>query len=63
METGFLIRKIRLEKSISQIELSKKTKIPQSTLSDLENGKYLPDIKQIKLIAEALDLPVSELVK
>jgi len=46
----------------SQAVLSKKTGIPQTTINDLENNKYLPNIAQAKNIASALGVSVSELL-
>ena len=46
---------------VTQVELSKKTKISQSALSRIENGKVKPNKKQKKAIAKALDAPEDEL--
>ena len=51
---GSEIRRMRNEKQMSQIELSKKTGISQSCLSNIEKGKYNLSVKQIAKIAEGL---------
>lgn len=41
--------------------LRQKTGIPQSTLSDIENGKSIPNIKDALIIAEALNCRIEDL--
>ena len=54
------IKKIRKEKDISIQELSERTGISISSLSMYENGKRVPSIRNIKLIANGLDVDVNE---
>lgn len=54
-----MISLARESRGISQIELSEKTSIPQSTLSKLENGFQQMDIESIKSLATVLDYPES----
>lgn len=44
------------EKQITQTELSKRTGITQSSISDWLRGKYLPKQDKIDLLAKALDV-------
>lgn len=48
------LSKIMHEKNINQSQLSEKTGITQSSLSDYLNGKYEPKLDKIILIAKAL---------
>ena len=63
MTFGFKIYNLRKEVSKSQIDISKITGIPQTTLSDLENDKYLPDVKQVVLLADFFKLTLDELIR
>lgn len=51
----------RIEKGISLNELSKLTGISKSALDNYENEKRYPTIKQLELIAAALDTKISNL--
>jgi transcriptional regulator with XRE-family HTH domain len=60
---GDNIRKIRKSKKISINKLSKMTSISVGYLSDLENNKATnPSIEKLNTIAEALEVPTSELL-
>ena len=48
------LRKIRRTQEVSQYELSRKTQIPQSTLSLIERGYKEPSLKMKKKISIAL---------
>jgi XRE family transcriptional regulator of biofilm formation len=55
---GDYIRKIRLERNISIAELSKRTGVSKSYLSNLErNNQKNPGIEVIKKISSVLDIP------
>ncbi len=62
MQLGDRIRALRLEHKMSQTELGKKSLIPQTTISDWENSKSIPNVEEIKRIAKALGAPVAELL-
>ncbi|WP_129408052.1 helix-turn-helix transcriptional regulator [Marinitoga lauensis] len=49
------IKELRIEKNLTQKELSDLLGIGQSTLSEIENGKYLPRIDLAKKIAKILN--------
>ena len=62
--TGYVsakIRQIRKAKGITQVQLTEATGIPQPHLSRLENGEHSPSFLTLEKIADALDIPVSEL--
>ena len=56
------LRKIRLEKQLSQTELAELLSIDRSVISKWENGTRSPTIDQAKQIADALGIRVSELI-
>jgi len=53
------IQKIRLSKGMTQTELAKRSKVSQSTISQIENGKRNPTVIVLMKIATALETPVS----
>ena len=55
MLIGSKIRKLRLEKGITQIELAKKAGISNTYLSDIENERTNPSLKTLLKIAKALE--------
>ena len=64
MPIGENLKKILLEKSISQYRLSKDSGISQSYLSELINGKYNnPSIDILKKISLVLGIRVAELLE
>lgn len=62
MQLGNRIRTLRLELKMSQTELGKRALIPQTTISDWENSKSIPNVEGIKRIAKALGVSVVELL-
>jgi len=50
------IRDIRVQKSISQLELSVKSNLSQSFLASIEKGKKQPSVLTLLRIANALDV-------
>ncbi|MGM2628535.1 helix-turn-helix domain-containing protein [Bacillus cereus group sp. Bce038] len=56
------IREKRIEKGWTQLELAKKSGVPQPTISQIENGyrKY-PTYTNIKRIAIALNINIEEI--
>jgi len=59
---AFKIRHLRLEKKLSYQELSEKTSLSTSYLSDIEKGKRYPKPDKISKLAEALDVQYDYLV-
>jgi transcriptional regulator with XRE-family HTH domain len=60
---GNNIKRIRLERSLTQIELSKRLKVDRSYVSNLEQGKKNPTLATIEKIASVLDVSTDELLK
>lgn len=60
---GRNITNIRKQKSISMDELSKRSGVSKSMLSQIEQGKTNPTVITVWKIARSLDIPVSELIE
>ncbi|PEP88909.1 helix-turn-helix domain-containing protein [Bacillus toyonensis] len=57
-----IIRETRIRKEWTQLELAKKSGVPQPTISQIENGyRKHPTYTNIKRIATALDINIEEL--
>lgn len=50
-----------MEKGITQEELSRSSKVGRTTISDIENGRYMCTIDSALRISKALDTPVEEI--
>ena len=59
---GAFIAGLRKERELTQQELSEKLKIKTKILSSWELGKYLPDLSQLKLLGEELNISAEELL-
>ena len=53
-EVRQLLTDVRKELGISQKELSKKTSIPQASISKFENGHNVPSLQILQRLAEGL---------
>lgn len=62
MSFGLRLRNLRLSNRLSQAKLAKKLDIPQTTLSDLENNKYEPDLSLAKKIAKYFNKTLDEMI-
>ncbi len=62
MMLGRMIAKIRTEKNISKIDLSKKTNLNIGHLTHIEKGERNPSHKALKSICNALDVPYQTLM-
>lgn len=62
LEIKINLKKIRLEKGLTQKELAKKSGVSGSYISFLETGKRLPTIYILVVIAKTLDVKINELV-
>lgn len=58
-----LIKEIRLKNNMTQEELSRKSGISESYISELENNLKMPTILTLCKLAEALEVDISELYK
>lgn len=57
------IKRIRKERGMTQVELSEKTNITQSGLSQLEAGTNWPDYNTVEIIAKAFKCEQTDLFK
>ena len=62
MDIGDKIKKIRREKNLTQKELAQKLGTSPQNLAQYENGKRNPKLKTIRQLADALNVPLYELV-
>lgn len=60
---GKRVKKIRLEKSLSQGDLAKIVDVHPTDISGIERGKRNMSLKNIERLAKALGVPVDELMK
>ena len=59
---GKFIAELRKEKNMTQQELADKLMITDRAISHWENGRRLPDLSLISLVANELDVSVAELL-
>ena len=59
---GSMISKIRKDKNITKVELSKRTKINIGHITHIEKGERNPSHKALKSIAKALSVPYQNLM-
>ncbi|MGA2371869.1 MAG: helix-turn-helix domain-containing protein [Candidatus Korobacteraceae bacterium] len=59
MNIGETIRNFRLQKSMSQGDIEKRTGLLRCYLSRVENGHTIPSLDTLARIATAMDLPLS----
>lgn len=62
MTIGEKIKLARKRAGLTQKELGEKLNVSQSAIGQFESDKSNPNLKTIRKIAEALDIPLSELV-
>jgi len=63
VQIGNNIRKYRLKKNLTQLDLAAASGFEESSIGRLENGKTNPTIKTLLKIASALDVKLQDLVK
>jgi len=59
METGKLIKELRIKKGMTQEELADKTEVSARTIQRIENGEVDPRAYTLQMIAKALDVDPS----
>ena len=59
---GKFIAECRKERNITQQELAEKLGVTDRAISNWENGRRLPDLSLISLVANELDVSVAELL-
>jgi len=60
MNIGETIRNLRLQRSMSQGDIEKRTGLLRCYLSRVENGHTIPSLDTLAKIAGAMDLPLSQ---
>lgn len=60
--TGTIIKKIREEKKMTQLDLAEKLSVSDKTISKWETGKGYPDITLLDPLAKALGVSIIELL-
>ncbi|WP_319502207.1 helix-turn-helix domain-containing protein [uncultured Draconibacterium sp.] len=59
METGKLIKELRIKKGMTQEELAEKTEVSSRTIQRIENGQVDPRSYTLQMIAKALEVDFS----
>ena len=59
METGKLIKELRIKKGMTQEELAEKTEVSTRTIQRIENGQVDPRAYTLQMIAKALEVDFS----
>lgn len=59
---GENIRKLRLEKKMSQVQLACRIGKANTFLNDIEHGRSTPSLKTLQAIAEVLEVKVGDLL-
>ena len=62
-EIGTIIRQIRIEKGLSQEELSFKCDLHRTYIGSIERAEKVASIITLEKVAEALDISLSEILK
>ena len=60
---GANMKRIRLEKQMSQGDICRKLDVDRSYISNVENGNKNPTLSTITKLAKALDVRIEELLK
>ena len=63
MTLGSKLKQTRQKKNLSQIKLSKLSKVPQTTISNIERDICSPTINTLKALAKALKVEITYLLK
>lgn len=60
---GTMLKRIRMEKGLTQLALAKRARVAQGYISELEAGhEKNPGIETLRKLAKALGVPVTELL-
>jgi transcriptional regulator with XRE-family HTH domain len=63
IKLGQNLRKLRLKKKMSQVDLATALNVDRAYISNIENGRMNPTLFTLEKIAGALGISMSELVK
>ncbi len=58
-----LLREIRLESGFTQVQLAEALNVPQSFVSKYESGERRLDLLEVRLICQALSIPLVKFVQ
>lgn len=58
---GTKLREIRIQRSLTQQQISERSGLPSSQISRIENGYRLPSLETLERITAALAIPISDL--
>ena len=62
-QMGTTLRKLRIQKQLSQAALAKRVDLSREYINKLEAGKYDPPLSTLNALAKALGVPVTELLE
>lgn len=62
LKAGKFIAELRKEKNMTQEQLAEKMNVTDKSISRWENGKTMPDLSMIPILADVLGVEVSELL-
>jgi XRE family transcriptional regulator, regulator of sulfur utilization len=60
--TGGKVRKLRKERGLYQHELAARARVSTQTVRNLEKGRHVPETATLAKIADALDVPLADLL-
>jgi transcriptional regulator with XRE-family HTH domain len=63
IKLGQNLRKLRLKKKMSQVDLATALNVDRAYISNIENGRMNPTLSTLEKIAGALEIPTNELIK
>lgn len=63
IKLGQNLRKLRLKKKMSQVDLATALGVDRAYISNIENGRMNPTLSTLEKIAGALGVSTSELIK
>lgn len=58
-EIGLKIKHVRIDKGLTQVQVSKLTRINKTTISEIENGRFTGSFDIFERLLNAVDLPPS----
>ena len=63
VKLGQNLRKLRLKKNMSQVDLATSLNVDRAYISNIENGRMNPTLSTLEKLAEAIGVNSSELLK
>lgn len=60
---NLLLRQVRLEAGLTQIQVAERINEPQSYVSKYENGEQRLDLAELEAICNAADIPLIDFVR